>query len=226
MSVRISRLRYRYSRLKNTLADPESGDSSVSSNRLFGRVLAFTTKKTKKAALRLVQSTINSFIISITSQKSRRKNEQKTSKNGPKSPSNGDFLPENRPPAASPKLAVRRSVSQEHGTDPVPLAPQTPPTSLTPLTPLTRALTSSPLNDKIKEFGDAPSCWVRGMMPGSPLESACVRPASRCSFQFCIRPIEHTIRVCVLGSMALEDLLCTQSFAPEASSIASRPATF
>jgi hypothetical protein len=37
-------------------------------------------KKTKKAALRLVQSAINSFTISIISQKSRRKNEQKRAK--------------------------------------------------------------------------------------------------------------------------------------------------
>jgi hypothetical protein len=54
-------------------------------------------KKTKKAALRLVQSAINFFIISIIPQKLSRKNEQKTSENGPKSPSNGAFSAEKGP---------------------------------------------------------------------------------------------------------------------------------
>jgi hypothetical protein len=66
---------------------------------------------------------------------------------------------------------------------------------------------------------------VRGMVPGFRREWVSARLPMQSPI--CIRPIEHTI--CVLrpvqGLMALEDLLCTQSFAPEASSIELHPAT-
>jgi hypothetical protein len=67
---------------------------------------------------------------------------------------------------------------------------------------------------------------VRGMSPGFPRYCGSARLPMQSPI--CIRPIEHTIRVSrpVQGPMALEDLLCTQSFVPEASSTESRRATF
>ena len=67
---------------------------------------------------------------------------------------------------------------------------------------------------------------VRGKVPGFRREWDSARLPMQSPI--CIRPIEITI--CglrpVLGPMALEDFLCTQSFAPEESSTKSRRATF